>query len=111
MTTVENGRVTEGRVPTATRGSGTPRRPSWSWPGLIRGLLRGLVAAFLGTLGYDAIPSLGPFHGAPGELADLPHRMTQDTQSRNRTQRTHLQARPLAPGAFVQAAALLGEAS
>jgi len=65
----------------------------------------GLWIWILGTLSYYAIPSLGPFHGAPGEFADLPHTMIQDTQSRYMAQRAHFLAHPQARDAFAQVSA------
>jgi membrane-associated phospholipid phosphatase len=65
----------------------------------------GLWIWILGTLSYYAIPSLGPFHGAPAEFANLPHTMIQDTQHRYMAQRAHLLAHPQAPGAFAQVSA------
>jgi hypothetical protein len=101
MATVENGGVTEVRLHTASR------------------VREGRVAvafgpwrSILGTLSYDAMPSLGSLHGAPGELADLPYTMTQDTQSRDSAQRAHHRVDPQAPDALAQvSAAVVGEAS
>lgn len=59
----------------------------------------------LGTVTYYAIPSLGPFHSAPGDFAGLPHLMIQDTQARYLAQRDHLLAQPHAPDAFAQVSA------
>jgi hypothetical protein len=59
----------------------------------------------LGVASYYAIPSLGPFHSAPQDFADLPHMMIQDTQARYMEQRAQLLAHPLAPDAFAQVSA------
>jgi hypothetical protein len=68
------------------------------------------IAAFvwvwiLGTATYYLIPSLGPFHAAPGDFAGLPHMMIQDTQARYMAQRDYLLAHPHAGGAFAQVSA------
>lgn len=68
-------------------------------------IVAGIWIWILGTLSYYAIPSLGPFHGAPGEFTDLPHTMIQDTQSRYMAQRAHFLANPQAPDAFAQVSA------
>lgn len=102
MATVENGRVTEVRLHTASRfREGRVAVAFGPW------------RSILGTLSHDAMPSLGPFRGAPGELVDLPNTMTQDTQSRNPAQRAHHLVHPQAPDALapVSAAAVVGEAS
>jgi membrane-associated phospholipid phosphatase len=54
---------------------------------------------------YYLIPSLGPFHSAPGEFAGLPHTMVQDTQARYLGQRAYLLAHPAASDAFAQVSA------
>jgi hypothetical protein len=59
----------------------------------------------LGTATYYAIPSLGPFHAAPGDFSGLPHMMIQDTQARYLAQRDHLLAHPQAADAFAQVSA------
>ena len=59
----------------------------------------------LGVATYYAIPSLGPFHGAPQDFAGLPHMMIQDTQARYLAQRADLLAHPLAADAFAQVSA------
>ena len=59
----------------------------------------------LGLGSYYLIPSLGPFHVAPGDFAGLPHTMIQDTQARYMAQRAHLLANPHAPDAFAQVSA------
>ena len=68
------------------------------------------IAAFvwvwiLGTATYYAIPSLGPFHEAPGDFAGLPHMPLQDTQAKYLAQRDHLLAHPHAADAFAQISA------
>jgi PAP2 superfamily protein len=68
------------------------------------------IAAFiwvwiLGTATYYAIPSLGPFHAAPGDFTGLPHMSVQDTQARYLEQRAHLIAHPMAGDAYAQVAA------
>ncbi|MDX6373431.1 MAG: hypothetical protein QOD98_2419 [Nocardioidaceae bacterium] len=68
------------------------------------------IAAFvwvwiLGTASYYAIPSLGPFHAAPGDFAGLPHMPIQDTQARYLAQRDDLLAHPHAADAFAQISA------
>lgn len=68
------------------------------------------IAAFvwvwiLGTATYYAIPSLGPFHAAPGDFSGLPHMMIQDTQARYIAERNDLLAHPHASDAFAQVAA------
>jgi membrane-associated phospholipid phosphatase len=46
-------------------------------------LIASLVCVWiLGVASYYAIPSLGPFHSAPGAFSSLPHTMMQDTQAR-----------------------------
>ena len=59
----------------------------------------------LGVGSYYLIPSLGPFHSAPGEFAGLPHTMIQDTQARYLGQRAYLLAHPAASDAFAQVSA------
>jgi PAP2 superfamily len=59
----------------------------------------------LGVASYYAIPSLGPFHSAPGEFAGLPHTMVQDTQTLYLAQRTQFLADPTAHDAFAQVSA------
>lgn len=59
----------------------------------------------LGTASYYAIPSLGPFHAAPGDFAGLPQMPIQDTQVRYLAQRDHLLAHPHAADAFAQISA------
>jgi hypothetical protein len=59
----------------------------------------------LGVGSYYLIPSLGPFHSAPGEFAGLPHTMIQDTQARYLGQRAYLLAHPAASDAFAQISA------
>jgi hypothetical protein len=59
----------------------------------------------LGVGSYYLIPSLGPFHSAPGEFSGLPHTMIQDTQARYLGQRDHLLAHPHAADAFAQISA------
>ncbi|WP_254185641.1 phosphatase PAP2 family protein [Nocardioides panacis] len=59
----------------------------------------------LGVASYYAIPSLGPFHSAPGEFAGLPHTLVQDTQTLYLAQRTRLLADPSAHDAFAQVSA------
>jgi hypothetical protein len=59
----------------------------------------------LGVATYYAIPSLGPFHSAPADFAQLPHTMVQDTQARYMAQRAHMLADPQAPGSFAQVSA------
>lgn len=68
------------------------------------------IAAFvwvwiLGTATYYAIPSLGPFHSAPGDFAGLPRMPIQDTQARYLAQRDDLLAHPHAADAFAQISA------
>jgi hypothetical protein len=101
MATVENGRVTEVRLHTASRvREGQVAIASGPW------------RSILGTLSYDAIPSPGPFHGAPGEFAGLPYTMTQDTQSRNPAGRAHHLVHPQEPDALAPVSpAVVGEAS
>ena len=59
----------------------------------------------LGVGSYYLIPSLGPFHSAPGEFSGLPHTMIQDTQAKYLGQRTYLLAHPHAADAFAQISA------
>jgi membrane-associated phospholipid phosphatase len=59
----------------------------------------------LGVGSYYLIPSLGPFHSAPGDFAGLPHTMIQDTQARYLAQRAHLLAHPQASDSFAQISA------
>ena len=59
----------------------------------------------LGTASYYAIPTIGPFHAAPGDFAGLPHMMIQDTQAHYVAQRAELLAHPHAPDSFAQLAA------
>ena len=68
------------------------------------------IAAFvwvwiLGTATYYAIPSLGPFHAAPGDFAGLPHMPIQNTQAQYLAQRDDLLAHPHASDAFAQISA------
>ena len=68
------------------------------------------IAAFvwvwiLGTATYYALPSLGPFHAAPGDFSGMPHMMIQDTQTHYMAQRDYLLAHPHADGAFAQVSA------
>jgi hypothetical protein len=68
------------------------------------------IAAFvwvwiLGVATYYLIPSLGPFHAAPGDFAGLPHMMIQDTQAGYMAQHDYLLAHPHAGDAFAQVAA------
>jgi len=59
----------------------------------------------LGAGSYYLIPSLGPFSSAPQDFAELPHTLTQDTQTHYLAQRVHLLSQPLAPDATAQIAA------
>ena len=59
----------------------------------------------LGVGSYYLVPSLGPFHSAPGAFAGLPHTMIQDTQARYLGQRAYLLAHPAASDAFAQVSA------
>jgi hypothetical protein len=59
----------------------------------------------LGVASYYLIPSIGPFHSAPGEFKGLPHLMIQDTQARYMAARAHLIAHPHAHDAFAQVSA------
>jgi membrane-associated phospholipid phosphatase len=69
-------------------------------------LVASLVCVWiLGVASYYAIPSLGPFHSAPGAFSSLPHTMIQDTQARYLAQRADLLADPDAPHAFAQVSA------
>jgi hypothetical protein len=68
------------------------------------------IAAFvwvwiLGTASYYAIPSLGPFHEAPGDFAGLPHMPILDTQAQYLAQRNDLLAYPHSADAFAQISA------
>jgi membrane-associated phospholipid phosphatase len=62
----------------------------------------GLWAWILGVGSYYLLPSIGPFHHAPGDFAGLPHTLIQDTQAQYLAQRTHLLADPHAHDAFAQ---------
>lgn len=59
----------------------------------------------LGTASYYLIPTLGPFHGAPGDFAGLPHTLVQDTQAKYLAQRAFLLAHPHAATAYAQVSA------
>jgi hypothetical protein len=59
----------------------------------------------LGVGSYYLIPSLGPFHSAPGDFSGLLHTMIQDTQAKYLGQREHLLANPHAAHAFAQISA------
>jgi membrane-associated phospholipid phosphatase len=65
----------------------------------------GMWAWILGVGSYYLIPSLGPFHSAPGEFSALPHTMVQDTQVKYMAQRAYLLGHPHAPHAFAQVSA------
>jgi hypothetical protein len=68
-------------------------------------LASGVWIWILGVGSYYLIPSLGPFHAAPGQFAELPHTMIQSTQSRYLAQRAHLLAHPHAADSFAQISA------
>ncbi len=79
------------------------------FPERVRDTLAGIAALLwvwiLGVASYYAIPSLGPFHAAPGDFSGLPQMMIQDTQARYMDQRAHLLAHPYASDAFAQVSA------
>jgi hypothetical protein len=62
-------------------------------------------AWILGVGSYYLIPSLGPFHQAPGEFAGLTRTSIQATQATYVEQRAHLLAHPQAADAFAQISA------
>jgi hypothetical protein len=62
-------------------------------------------AWILGVGSYYLIPSLGPFHAAPGEFAGLTQTSIQSTQSAYVEQRDYLLAHPQAHDAFAQISA------
>ena len=62
-------------------------------------------AWILGVGSYYLIPSLGPFHAAPGEFAGLTRTSIQTTQAAYVAQRDHLLANPQAHDAFAQISA------
>ena len=62
-------------------------------------------AWILGVGSYYLIPSLGPFHEAPGEFAGLTGTSIQRTQAAYVEQRAHLLAHPHAADAFAQISA------
>ena len=62
-------------------------------------------AWILGVGSYYLIPSLGPFHEAPGEFAGLTRTSIQTTQATYVEQRAHLLAHPHAADAFAQISA------
>jgi hypothetical protein len=62
-------------------------------------------AWILGVGSYYLIPSLGPFHAAPGEFAGLTRTSIQSTQDKYVEQRAHLLAHPQAHDAFAQISA------
>lgn len=55
-----------------------------------------------GTASYYLLPSLGPFHQAPGDFADLPQTEVRTTQALYVAQRAHLLADRADPTAFAQ---------
>jgi membrane-associated phospholipid phosphatase len=65
----------------------------------------GICVWILGVASYYCIPSLGPFHSAPGEFSGLPRTIVQQTQARYLAQRAHLLAHPHASDAFAQVSA------
>jgi hypothetical protein len=62
-------------------------------------------AWILGVGSYYVIPSLGPFHAAPGEFAGLTRTSIQPTQATYVEQRDYLLAHPQAHDAFAQISA------
>jgi hypothetical protein len=56
----------------------------------------------LGVSSYYLIPSIGPFHEAPGAFSGLPHTVVQDTQAQYLAQRVQLLAHPHAHDSFAQ---------
>jgi PAP2 superfamily len=62
-------------------------------------------AWILGVGSYYLIPSLGPFHAAPGEFSGLTRTSVQRTQEAYVEQRGHLLAHPQAHDAFAQISA------
>jgi PAP2 superfamily protein len=55
-----------------------------------------------GVSSYYLIPSIGPFHNAPGDFSGLPHTLVQDTQANYLAQRAQLLAHPHAHDSFAQ---------
>ena len=76
------------------------------WPDRLRdgvALVAALVWVWiLGVACYYAVPSLGPFHDAPGDFSSLPHTVVTATQAHYLAQRTAFLTDPTAPGAFAQ---------
>ncbi len=68
-------------------------------------LMSALWTWILGVCAYYLIPSIGPFHSAPSEFAQLTHTMITSTQARYMAQRAHLLAHPSASDAFAQVSA------
>jgi len=62
-------------------------------------------AWILGVGSYYLIPSLGPFHAAPGEFAGLTRTSIQSTQAKYVEQRDYLLSNPHAHDAFAQISA------
>ena len=62
-------------------------------------------AWILGVGSYYLIPSLGPFHAAPGEFAGLTRTSIQSTQAAYVEQRDYMLAHPQAHDAFAQISA------
>jgi hypothetical protein len=62
-------------------------------------------AWILGVGSYYLIPSLGPFHAAPGEFAGLTRTSIQTTQAKYVEQRDYLLSNPHAHDAFAQISA------
>jgi membrane-associated phospholipid phosphatase len=56
----------------------------------------------LGVGSYYLVPSIGPFHHAPGDFSGLPHTLVQDTQAKYLDQRAQLLAHPHAHDSFAQ---------
>jgi PAP2 superfamily len=69
------------------------------------GVVAGMWAWILGVGSYYLIPSLGPFHAAPGEFAGLTRTSIQTTQATYLEQRANLLAHPQAGDAFAQVSA------
>jgi PAP2 superfamily len=59
----------------------------------------------LGVGSYYLFPSIGPFHSAPEDFAQLPHTVVTDTQANYLAQREYLLHHPAANDAFAQLSA------
>lgn len=71
----------------------------------VRVLTATTVVWMFGTLTYYAIPSIGPFHFAPGDFAILPESIVTRTQAGYLAERARLLADPGAADAHAQIAA------